>query len=63
MVFKVAEPDGVKVELDNAADSIMSGANELDDSKNVDLRNNSDAGDVQLDNAKRRKVLAYLVRM
>ena len=37
LVFKVAEPDGVKAELDNAADSIMSGANELDDSKNVVL--------------------------
>ena len=37
LVFKVAEPDGVKTELDNAADSIMSGANELDDSKNVVL--------------------------
>lgn len=37
LVFKVAEPDGVKPELDNAADSIMSGANELDDSKNVVL--------------------------
>lgn len=37
LVFKVAEPDGVKTELDNTADSIMSGANELDDSKNVVL--------------------------
>ena len=37
LVFKVAEPDGVKAELDNAADSIMSGANELYDSKNVVL--------------------------
>ena len=37
LVFKVAEPDGVKAELDNAADSIMSGINELDDSKNVVL--------------------------
>lgn len=37
LVFKVAEPDGVKAELDNAADSIMSGANELDDSKNAVL--------------------------
>lgn len=37
LVFKVAEPDGVKAELDNTADSIMSGANELDDSKNVVL--------------------------
>lgn len=37
LVFKVAEPDGVKAELDNAADSIMSGANELDDSKNIVL--------------------------
>lgn len=37
LVFKVAEQDGVKAELDNAADSIMSGANELDDSKNVVL--------------------------
>lgn len=52
LVFKVSEPDGVKAELDNAADSIMSGINELDDSKNIDLRNNSDAGDVQLDNAR-----------
>ena len=33
----MAEPDGVKAELDNAADSIMSGANELYDSKNVVL--------------------------
>ena len=37
LVFKVAEPDGVNAELDNTADSIMSGANELDDSKNVVL--------------------------
>ena len=37
LVFKVAEPDGVKAELDNAAGSIMSGANELYDSKNVVL--------------------------
>lgn len=37
LVFKVAEPDGVKAELDNTADSIMSGTNELDDSKNVVL--------------------------
>lgn len=37
LVFKVSEPDGVKAELDNAADSIMSGINELDDSKNVVL--------------------------
>lgn len=37
LVFKVAEPDGVKAEPDNAADSIMSGANELYDSKNVVL--------------------------
>lgn len=51
LVFKVAEPDGVKAELDNAADSIMSGANELDDSKNVDSENNSNLGGAQLDNA------------
>ena len=37
LVFKVAEPDGVKADLDSTADSIMSGANELDDSKNVVL--------------------------
>ena len=37
LVFKVAELDGVKAELDNAADSITSGANELYDSKNVVL--------------------------
>ena len=37
LVFKVAEPDGVKTELDSTADSIMSGANKLDDSKNVVL--------------------------
>ena len=37
LVFNVAEPDGVNAELDNTADSIMSGANELDDSKNVVL--------------------------
>ena len=37
LMFKVAEPDGVKAELDSTADSIMSGANELDDSKNVVL--------------------------
>ena len=37
LVFKVVEPYGVKTELDSTADSIMSGANELDDSKNVVL--------------------------
>ncbi len=37
LVFKVAEPYGVKTELDNTADSIKSGANELDDSKKVVL--------------------------
>ena len=37
LVFKVVEPDGVKAGLDSTADSIMSGANELYDSKNVVL--------------------------
>lgn len=37
LVLKVAEPDGVKADLDSTADSIMSGINELDDSKNVVL--------------------------
>lgn len=37
LVFKVAEPDSVNVELGNTADNIISVASDLDDSKNVVL--------------------------